>query len=184
MPARPGTWSISGEDTRRRGNQRAEFRHTLWDFGASERETLLGAKLPRLVPFVKAQSDWKATAADADAILKPTPSSNPCHPQLSGTTERPRLAVFRSNKHLYAQVIDDTQSVTIAAASTVQAALREELKLTAGPTMEAAKRVGEELAKLCLSKGISKVAFDRGGFIYHGRIQALADAAREAGLEF
>eukprot|EP00249_Psilotum_nudum_P012248 c23672_g1_i1 orf=465-995(-) len=104
--------------------------------------------------------------------------------KLSGTLERPRLAVFRSNHHLYAQVIDDTQGCTIASASTIQKKLREELQLTSGPTIVAAKRVGEEIARACLQKGIAKVAFDRGGFLYHGRIQALADAARENGLDF
>ncbi|CAI5968315.1 unnamed protein product [Closterium sp. NIES-65] len=97
---------------------------------------------------------------------------------LSGTTERPRLAVFRSNNHIYAQVVDDTKQHTLAAASTLTPALREELKLTSGPTVEASRRVGQEIAKICLERGISKVAFDRGGFVYHGRIQALADGAR------
>ncbi|XP_024526848.1 50S ribosomal protein L18, chloroplastic isoform X2 [Selaginella moellendorffii] len=104
--------------------------------------------------------------------------------KLSGTTERPRLAVFRSNQHLYCQVIDDTKMHTLAAMSTIQKPLRDELNLSSGPTIEAAKRVGEEIAKLCLSKGITKIAFDRGGFEYHGRIKALAEAARESGLEF
>eukprot|EP00475_Leptophrys_vorax_P041782 TRINITY_DN78842_c0_g1_i1.p1 TRINITY_DN78842_c0_g1~~TRINITY_DN78842_c0_g1_i1.p1 ORF type:complete len:212 (-),score=1.39 TRINITY_DN78842_c0_g1_i1:69-635(-) len=104
--------------------------------------------------------------------------------KLNGTTERPRLAVFRSNQHIYAQVIDDTQQRTLAAASTLTPALREELKLTAGPTVEASRRVGQEIAKICLERGVTKVAFDRGGFVYHGRIQALADGAREGGLEF
>jgi len=104
--------------------------------------------------------------------------------KLNGTPERPRLAVFRSHKHIYAQVIDDTKMVTVASASTVTKALREELQLSAGPTVAAAKRVGEELAKSCLQLGITKVAFDRGGFLYHGRIKALADGAREAGLDF
>ncbi|KAH7420782.1 hypothetical protein KP509_13G022200 [Ceratopteris richardii] len=104
--------------------------------------------------------------------------------KLSGTSERPRLAVFRSNQHMYAQVIDDTKGFTLASASTIQKSMREELELTSGPTLEAAKKVGEEVAKACLAKGISKVAFDRGGFVYHGRIKALADSAREHGLDF
>ncbi|CAI5518079.1 unnamed protein product [Closterium sp. Naga37s-1] len=104
--------------------------------------------------------------------------------KLNGTTERPRLAVFRSNNHIYAQVVDDTKQHTLAAASTLTPALREELKLTSGPTVAASRRVGQEIAKICLERGISKVAFDRGGFVYHGRIQALADGAREGGLEF
>lgn len=104
--------------------------------------------------------------------------------KLSGTTERPRLAVFRSNKHLYCQVIDDTKMHTLAAASTMQKPLSEEIGLTSGPTIETAKKIGEAIAKACLEKGITKVAFDRGGFFYHGRIKALADAAREHGLDF
>ncbi|XP_024388120.1 uncharacterized protein [Physcomitrium patens] len=104
--------------------------------------------------------------------------------KLSGTTERPRLAVFRTNQHLYAQVIDDTKQHTLAAASTLTKEIRESIEDTAGPTIESAKKVGEAIGKLCLEKGISKVAFDRGGFVYHGRIKALADAAREAGLDF
>ncbi|KAG0562259.1 hypothetical protein M758_9G160900 [Ceratodon purpureus] len=104
--------------------------------------------------------------------------------KLNGTTERPRLAVFRSNQHLYAQVIDDTKQHTLAAASTLTKEIREAIEDTAGPTIDAAKKVGEAIGKICVEKGISKVAFDRGGFVYHGRIKALADAAREAGLEF
>ncbi|BBN14056.1 large subunit ribosomal protein L18 [Marchantia polymorpha subsp. ruderalis] len=104
--------------------------------------------------------------------------------KLNGTTERPRLAVFRSNKHLYAQVIDDTKQHTLASSSTLTKPMREELGITSGPTIDAAKRVGEEIAKVCLEKGITQVAFDRGGFVYTGRIQALAEAAREGGLVF
>uniref|UniRef100_M8BGP3 Large ribosomal subunit protein uL18c n=1 Tax=Aegilops tauschii TaxID=37682 RepID=M8BGP3_AEGTA len=104
--------------------------------------------------------------------------------RVSGTTERPRLSVFRSNKHLYAQVIDDTKSCTLASASTMHKALSKELEYSAGPTTEVAQKIGEVIAKSCLEKGITKVVFDRGGFLYHGRIKALADAARENGLEF
>eukprot|EP00897_Mesotaenium_endlicherianum_P002299 jgi/Mesen1/2097/ME000151S01355 len=104
--------------------------------------------------------------------------------KLTGTTERPRMAVFRSNQHLYVQVIDDSQSHTLASASTLQPSVRELVSITSGPTIEAAKKVGEVIAKACLEKGITKVAFDRGGFIYHGRISALADSARASGLEF
>ncbi|CAM6119000.1 unnamed protein product [Calypogeia fissa] len=104
--------------------------------------------------------------------------------KLNGTAERPRLAVFRSNQHLYAQVIDDTKQHTLASSSTLKKSMREDLQMSAGPTIECARRVGEEIAKVCLEKGITKVAFDRGGFVYHGRIQALADAAREGGLDF
>ncbi|XP_057815792.2 large ribosomal subunit protein uL18c isoform X1 [Cryptomeria japonica] len=104
--------------------------------------------------------------------------------KLSGTTDRPRLAVFRSSKHLYCQVIDDTKMHTLASASTMQKPLSEEIGLTSGATVDTAKKIGEAIAKACLEKGITKVAFDRGGFVYHGRIKALADAARENGLDF
>lgn len=99
---------------------------------------------------------------------------------LSGTTERPRLAVHRSGKHIYAQIIDDVRSVTVAAASTLEKDLRE----ASGANLDAARKVGELVAKRAKDAGITAVVFDRGGFLYHGRIAALADAAREAGLEF
>ncbi|CAL1386044.1 unnamed protein product [Linum trigynum] len=104
--------------------------------------------------------------------------------KVEGTTERPRLSVYRSNKHFYVQVIDDSKMHTLAAASTMQKLLAEELNFSSGPTIEVAKKVGEAIAKACLEKGITKVAFDRGGYPYHGRVKALADAARENGLEF
>ncbi|KAL5700456.1 60S ribosomal protein L18 [Ranunculus cassubicifolius] len=104
--------------------------------------------------------------------------------KVEGTTERPRLCVFRSNKHMYVQVIDDTKMHTLASASTVQKPISEEFDYSSGPTIEIAKKVGEAIAKSCLEKGITKVAFDRGGYPYHGRISALADAAREHGLQF
>ncbi|CAN0890871.1 50S ribosomal protein L18, chloroplastic [Linum grandiflorum] len=104
--------------------------------------------------------------------------------KIEGTTERPRLSVYRSNKHFYVQVIDDSKMHTLAAASTMQKVMAEELNFTAGPTIEVAKKVGEAIAKACLEKGITKVAFDRGGYPYHGRVKALADAARENGLQF
>lgn len=97
--------------------------------------------------------------------------------KINGTSERPRLAVFRSAKHIYAQIIDDTVGNTIVASSTL------ELKSDVAKT-EAAKLVGAAVAKKALEKGVSKVVFDRGGNIYHGRIKALADGAREAGLDF
>ncbi|CAN1336820.1 50S ribosomal protein L18, chloroplastic [Linum perenne] len=106
------------------------------------------------------------------------------HNSVEGTTERPRLSVYRSNKHFYVQVIDDSKMHTLAAASTMQKAMAEELNFTAGPTIEVAQKVGEAIAKACLEKGITKVAFDRGGYPYHGRVKALADAARENGLQF
>ncbi len=97
---------------------------------------------------------------------------------LAGTPERPRLAVFRSSKHLYAQLIDDVNRVTLAAASTTE----KDLKAT--DTVEGAKTVGQALAKRATAKGVKKVVFDRGGFQYHGTIASLADGAREGGLEF
>jgi large subunit ribosomal protein L18 len=100
--------------------------------------------------------------------------------KIFGTAERPRLNVFRSNKHIYAQIIDDMKAVTIVSAST----LDKEFDLESTGNIEAAKKVGELVAKRALEKGIKKVVFDRGGYLYHGRIKALADAAREAGLEF
>lgn len=104
--------------------------------------------------------------------------------KVEGTTERPRMCVYRSNKHMYVQVIDDTKMHTLASASTMQKPISEEFDYSAGPTIEVAKKVGEAIAKSCLEKGITKVAFDRGGYPYHGRISALADAAREHGLQF
>ena len=100
----------------------------------------------------------------------------------SGTAERPRLAVFRSNNHMYAQIIDDSLGHTLVAASTVEKEIKAELENT--DTVDAAAYVGTVIAKRALEKGIKEVVFDRGGFIYQGKIQALADAAREAGLEF
>nr|WP_263323873.1 50S ribosomal protein L18 [Neobacillus sp. Marseille-Q6967] len=100
--------------------------------------------------------------------------------KLSGTAARPRLNVFRSNKHIYAQLIDDMSGVTLASASTMD----KEFNLESSSNVEAAKLVGELVAKRAVEKGISSVVFDRGGYLYHGRIQALADAARENGLQF
>ena len=99
-----------------------------------------------------------------------------------GTTERPRLSVFRSAKHIYAQVIDDTSGKTLASASTLSKDLRG--GLGDGNKTAAAKKVGALVAQQCKGKNIDKVVFDRNGFLYHGRIKALADAAREAGLDF
>lgn len=101
---------------------------------------------------------------------------------LSGTSARPRLAVFRSNNHMYAQIIDDTVGNTLVAASTVEKEIAAELQYT--NNVEAAAYVGTVIAKRALEKGITTVVFDRGGFIYQGKVKALADAAREAGLEF
>lgn len=102
--------------------------------------------------------------------------------KISGTTERPRLNIFRSSKHMYAQLIDDVKGITLAAASTQDKELRSEI--TNGGNVEAAAKVGQLIAKRAKEQGINKVVFDRGGYLYHGRVQALADAAREAGLEF
>ena len=101
---------------------------------------------------------------------------------ISGTAERPRLAVFRSNNHMYAQIIDDAAGNTLVAASTLDADVKADLEKT--NNVEAAAKVGTAIAKKALDKGIKAVVFDRGGYIYHGKVQALADAAREAGLEF
>lgn len=100
--------------------------------------------------------------------------------KLSGTPARPRLNVFRSNKHIYAQVIDDMNGVTLASASTME----KDLNLESTSNLDAAQKVGELVAKRALEKGIEAVVFDRGGYLYHGRIQALADSARENGLQF
>ena len=101
--------------------------------------------------------------------------------KISGTAERPRLAVYRSNKHISVQLIDDLNGHTIASASTVEPDLR---KQGSGATVDAAKRVGTLIAQRAKSAGVTKVVYDRGGFIFHGRVAAAADAAREAGLEF
>lgn len=102
--------------------------------------------------------------------------------KVSGTPERPRLSVFRSNDHIYAQVIDDMQQQTLAAASTLEPGLKSQLK--SGATCDASAEVGKLIAQRALEKGIEKVVFDRGGNLYHGRVKALADAARAAGLDF
>ena len=101
---------------------------------------------------------------------------------ISGTAERPRLAVFRSNNHMYAQIIDDTVGNTLVAASTVEKDVKAQLEKT--NDVDAAAYLGTVIAKRALEKGINTVVFDRGGFIYQGKIKALAEAAREAGLEF
>ena len=98
--------------------------------------------------------------------------------KMAGTTERPRLNVYRSLNHIYAQVIDDQKGETLVSASTLQA------KAKTGGNVAAAKEIGKSIAELAVAKGIKRVVFDRGGFLYHGRLKALADAAREAGLEF
>ena len=99
--------------------------------------------------------------------------------KLKGTTERPRLAIFRSVAHIYAQVIDDTKGVTLVAANSTEGAEKK-----SGGNVAAAKEIGKRVAERAKEQGIKHVVFDRGGYIYHGRVKALADAAREAGLEF
>lgn len=100
--------------------------------------------------------------------------------RVTGTAERPRLNVFRSNKHIYVQLIDDLNGVTLASASTQD----KDLTLDSASNVDAAKQVGELIAKRAIDKGLKSVVFDRGGYLYHGRVKALAEAAREAGLEF
>ena len=102
--------------------------------------------------------------------------------RFSGTAERPRLAVFRSNNHMYAQIIDDSVGNTLVAASTLQKEVKAELEKT--NNVDAAAYLGKVIAEKALEKGIKEVVFDRGGFIYQGKVKALAEAAREAGLEF
>ena len=102
--------------------------------------------------------------------------------KISGDAQWPRLAVYRSTKHIYAQIIDDVKGVTLASASSIDKDMRKDL--AHGGNIESAKAVGEAIAKKALKAGIVDVVFDRGGFLYHGRVAALADAAREAGLNF
>lgn len=102
--------------------------------------------------------------------------------KINGSALKPRLAVFRSNSHIYAQLIDDVAGHTLAAASTMEKSLAESLKSTSD--VEAAKIIGAEIGKRAVEKGITEVVFDRGGYVYHGKVKALADAAREAGLNF
>jgi large subunit ribosomal protein L18 len=102
--------------------------------------------------------------------------------KVNGTLERPRLSVFRSAKHIYAQVVDDVAQKTVAHASTLSRNVRGEA--SDATKLEAAKKVGQAIAAVLLAKGIDKVVFDRNGYLYHGRVRALADAAREAGLKF
>jgi large subunit ribosomal protein L18 len=102
--------------------------------------------------------------------------------KISGTQNKPRLSVFRSSKHIYAQVVDDAAGTTVAHASTLSPDVRG--AVTEATKLDAAKKVGEAIAKMLLAKGISEIVFDRNGYLYHGRVRALADAARAAGLKF
>jgi large subunit ribosomal protein L18 len=102
--------------------------------------------------------------------------------KVKGTSERPRLTVFRSLNHMYAQVVDDVSGATLAAASSLSASIREQEGHKGN--IAAAKKVGAAIASACQAKGLTQVVFDRNGYLYHGRVKALAEAAREAGLEF
>jgi large subunit ribosomal protein L18 len=102
--------------------------------------------------------------------------------KISGSSERPRLCVYRSSRYIYAQIIDDSQGKTLAAASTIEKELRGECKGTGN--IEASKLIGKTIAERAKSKGIETVVFDRGGYLYHGRVKAVAEAARESGLKF
>ena len=102
--------------------------------------------------------------------------------KISGNSEMPRLAVYRSNKHIYAQIIDDTKGITLTSAGSVEKVLKE--KMSHGGNIEASKEIGKLIAEKAKEKGITKIVFDRGGNIYHGRVAALAEAARENGLQF
>ena len=105
--------------------------------------------------------------------------------RIMGTTERPRLSVFRSVTHIYAQVIDDLTGETLVSASTVEASVKSALdKAARGGNLKGAEAIGKVIAERSIEKGIKRVVFDRSGFLYHGRIRAVADAARKAGLEF
>ena len=118
------------------------------------------------------------TKADKNAVRRKRHAR--VRTRLSGTEARPRLNVFRSNKHIYAQLIDDVNGVTLASAST----LDKEINLDSSNNVDAAVKIGELVAKRAVEKGVKTVIFDRGGYLYHGRVKALADAARENGLEF
>jgi large subunit ribosomal protein L18 len=105
--------------------------------------------------------------------------------RVSGTVERPRLTIFRSVSHMYVQVVDDASGKTIASASTVEPSVKGALQKKArGGNVEGAKAIGKTIAERLIEKGVKRVVFDRNGFLYHGRVKAVADAAREAGLEF
>ena len=105
--------------------------------------------------------------------------------RVSGSVERPRLTIFRSVSHMYVQVVDDASGKTIASASTVEPSVKGALaKKATGGNVEGAKAIGKTIAERLIEKGVKRVVFDRNGFLYHGRVKAVADAAREAGLEF
>ncbi|WP_458415184.1 50S ribosomal protein L18 [Schinkia sp. CFF1] len=118
------------------------------------------------------------TKADKNAVRKKRHAR--VRAKVSGTAERPRLNVYRSNQHIYAQLIDDVNHVTLASASTVE----KDLNLESTGNIEAAQKIGELVAQRGIEKGVKEIVFDRGGYLYHGKIKALAESAREAGLEF
>ena len=121
-------------------------------------------------------------AAKSDRLEKRFRRKKSIRKRLVGSTERPRLSIFRSSNHMYAQIVDDTTGNTIVSASTLSKELKGKIKSTGN--IDAAKKVGELLSKVAKKNKISTVAFDRNGFLYHGRVKALADAARDGGLEF
>ena len=121
-------------------------------------------------------------AAKSDRLKKRFRRKQSIRKRLVGSTERPRLSIFRSTNHMYAQIVDDTTGNTIVSASTLSEELKGKIKSTGN--VDAAKKVGELISKVAKKNNISRVAFDRNGFLYHGRVKALADAAREGGLEF
>jgi len=117
-----------------------------------------------------------------DLALRRQKTKNRIRGRISGTPERPRLTIYKSLKRIYVQAVDDTKGVTIAAASSLEKGLRE--VLTSGSNIAAAKAVGESIAARLKEAGITSVVFDRNGYVYHGRVKALADSARAAGLQF
>ncbi|CAA6667315.1 unnamed protein product [Spirodela intermedia] len=147
-------------------------------YGGQQRLFSIAARCPRMAPAISVPAfpvvEAKASTSRENRTAR--------HKRIR--KKRPRMSVFRSNKHIYVQVVDDTRMHTLAAASTMQKSVSEEVNYSSGPTIEVARKIGEVIAKACLEKGITKVAFDRGGYPYHGRIEALATAAREGGLQF
>ena len=121
-------------------------------------------------------------AVKSERLVKRFRRKQSIRKRITGSGDRPRLSIFRTSTHMYAQIIDDTNGSTIASASTLSKELKGKLKVSGN--VEAAKKVGELLAKLAKKNKITTVAFDRNGFLYHGRVKALADAARDGGLEF
>uniref|UniRef100_A0A1D1Y2Y9 Large ribosomal subunit protein uL18c n=1 Tax=Anthurium amnicola TaxID=1678845 RepID=A0A1D1Y2Y9_9ARAE len=153
-------------------------------FFCGQHQLCLAARVPRAAPAVARPASPAVEAKAATSRENRIARHKRIRKKVEGTPERPRMCVFRSNKHLYVQVIDDSKMHTLTSASTMQKPVSEEFDYSCGATIEVARKVGEVIAKSCLEKGITKVAFDRGGYPYHGRIEALATAARENGLQF